>query len=157
MGASKAAKNTAAKGANGVNRAKDALKGTSKVGIGGAALDLGLNAYLNMQNGDNFGTALVKAVPESIAWAVAPGLMTGIVLTQLAPAAVTGYMAADSHLRGKYNKNHKAGTMFSYQDSRAALTMRQAAVQAIQGSKMNARNALGGEASLMHRSWSDRM
>lgn len=35
-------------------------------------------------------------------------------------------------------------------DTEAALTMRQAAVQAIQASKMNARSVLGQEARLMH-------
>ena len=34
-------------------------------------------------------------------------------------------------------------------DTRGAQTMRQATVQAIQGSKMNARSALGGEAKIL--------
>lgn len=138
--------------------AKNALKGKGLgIGVGGAALDLGINAFFKMREGNNIGTALIKAVPESIAWAIAPGIMGTMLAAQIAPALVQGYMAANSTLRGKYNQNHKAGTQFSYQDTKAALTMRQASVQAIQGSKMNARNALGGEASLMHRGWADRM
>jgi len=157
MAAERLAKDAGTKVKNTLNKSKSALKGAGGLGLGGAILDLGVNTFFNMSNGDNFGTALIKAVPESVAWAIAPGLMIAYTAAQLVPAAVQGYMAADNRLRGKYNQNHQAGTMFSYRDTRAALTMRQAAVQAIQGSKMNARNALGGEAALMHRTWNDRM
>lgn len=126
-------------------------------GFGVAALDLGGNIVANVLSGDNLGTATLKAIPESIAWAVAPKIMTGVMVAQLLPAAVTGYINADAKLKSRFNENHKAGTMFTYTDTRAALTMRQAAIQAIQGSKMNARNALGGEAALMHRGWGDRL
>jgi hypothetical protein len=127
------------------------------MGIGAAALDLGLNTFFNMQGGNNLGTSLMRAVPESVAWAVAPGIMGAVQVAQLAPMAAQAYMNADINLQSKYNQTHKAGTMFTYQDTNQAMTMRQAAVQAIQGSKLNARNALGGEAALMHKNWSDRM
>ena len=39
----------------------------------------------------------------------------------------------------------------NYMDTNAALTMRQAAVQQIQGNKLNARSALGGEARILSR------
>jgi hypothetical protein len=41
----------------------------------------------------------------------------------------------------------------NYMDTQRALTMRQAAVQAIQGSKLNARSALGGEARILAAQW----
>ena len=53
----------------------------------------------------------------------------------------------------KYKQRVDTGLRSQYADTEQALTMRQAAVQAIQGNKMNARNALGGEAKMMHRSW----
>jgi len=155
LAAEKILKNATTQVKNGINTARKALKGVP--GISAAAFDLGANTLYRLSQGDNLGTAAVKAVPEAIVWGIMPTIMTAAALSQLPPAIVTGYMAKDEQLKGAYNQNHKAGTMFSYQDSKAALTMRQAAVQAIQGSKMNARNALGGEASLMHRSWADRM
>src|SRR5574344_264027 len=39
----------------------------------------------------------------------------------------------------------------NYMDTNAALTMRQAAIQQIQGNKLNARSALGGEARILSR------
>lgn len=156
MAAESIGKNLTTGAKNSLTSAKNALHGHG-IGLGGMALDLGLNAYFGMKEGDNLGTSLIKAVPQSIAWAVAPGVMGTYMAASLIPAAAQGYMGADQNLRQKYNQNRKAGTMFSYMDTRQAVTMRQASVQAIQGSKMNARNALGGEAALMHRSWTDRM
>jgi hypothetical protein len=46
-------------------------------------------------------------------------------------------------------RNASFGTAFNDSNGTAA-TMRQASLQAIQGSKINGRNALGGEAALMH-------
>jgi hypothetical protein len=140
---------------NGIKKAASSVRAIP--GIGGAAIDLGLNSFANMQSGDSASTAVIKAIPESIAWAVSPGVMTVYTAAQLLPVAMNGYMTADRTLSSKYNRNHSAGTMFTYQDTNQAVTMRQAAVQAIQGSKMNARNALGGEAALMHRNWADVM
>lgn len=148
MAVSKAVKNAAGK-------AVKAAKGVP--GIGAAALDVGGNVIANMLSGNSFGTSLLKGIPEAAAYAIAPVPMFALALSGLPKAAVQGYMAADQRLASNYNMRRQPGTMFSYQDTNQAVTMRQAAVQAIQGSKLNARNALGGEASLMHRNWADRM
>jgi hypothetical protein len=151
MSVSKTAKDAAKK-------AGSVLKNKAKLpGFGGAVFDYGANVVGSMMEGDSFGTSLFKAIPGSIAWAVAPGLMMTTSIASAIPGLVQGYMAADAKLASTYNMKHKPGTMFTYQDTNQAATMRQAAVQAIQGSKLNARNALGGEAALMHRNWSDRM
>lgn len=139
---------------------KNPLHNTSvhgKAGIGGAALQMGIGAFLEMRQGESFSTAALKQIPSTVAWAVAPGVMTAYTAISAAPALANAYIMADQRLKSTYNQNHRAGTNFSYMDTQQALTMRQASVQAIQGSKLNARNALGGEASLMHRSYSDRM
>lgn len=82
-----------------------------------------------------------------------PGLQAAYFGVQLAGMGVG---IADSLRRTgerKYQQRMQTGLKSTYTDSQQALTMRQAAVQAIQGSRMNARNALGGEASMMHRGW----
>lgn len=86
----------------------------------------------------------------------------------LAPKAITGALFAKDigvmvgqaayglhkTFNNKLEQKYQNGPRFSYQDTQQAATMRQAAVQAIQGSKLNARNSLGSEAALMHRAWS---
>lgn len=146
MAVSKQVKNAAAKAAK---------KGPG-LGIGNAAFDLGGNVLANMLAGDNFGSAVAKGIPESMLWGAAPVAMGAYTFAQIGVAAVTGYSNLEKKMKSKYKDSHKVGTNFTYKDTRQALTMRQAAVQAIQGSKMNARNALGGEAALMHRGYTDR-
>jgi hypothetical protein len=145
---------------NAVKKASSYLKaqaGAHKFSMASAALSFAPGMYFRTRQGDSVTTAFMKEIPSTVAWAVAPGVMWAVTGAQLAPALAQGYMNANNTLRGKYNANHRPGTMFSYTDTQQAATMRQAAVQAIQGSKMNARNALGGEAALMHRGYGDRM
>jgi hypothetical protein len=80
--------------------------------------------------------------------------MTAHMIGQL---GVQGYTAAYNWQRQKradWNNAHLQGMVGgNYQDSQRALTMRQAAVEAIQGSKLNARSALGGEARILNSNW----
>ena len=76
------------------------------------------------------------------------GLMLG---PPLARAAVSGIPSAFRQQESNYNQLMRPNLGGNYQDTQQALTMRQAGVQAIQQSKMNARSALGTEASRMHR------
>ena len=101
-------------------------------------------------------SALGKGIVDSALWAVAPGIMTGLVVGQM------GYGLASSIIGSAEQKYHENRQLYSrlnqpfqnkFQDSQRAYTMRQAAVQAIAGSKLNARSAIGGEAKLMHRPW----
>lgn len=123
------------------------------VGLTGALLGVGIDTYLGMKSGEAFGTAMLKGVGWGVVGAVAPGPLTAWFVGQGAGAIGMGLMNFSENLDSRYNQSMKmAKPNFQYIDTKQALTMRQAAVQAIQGSKMNARNALGGEAALMHRS-----
>lgn len=118
-----------------------------KVGIGGAAFGVVASSYTRLRAGESFGTALTKGVAESALYAVAP---TAMLFGQL---GFMGARAGAKALTQKTRREVSTGPNFSYMDTQAAMTMRQASVQAIQGSKLNARNALGGEAALMHRGY----
>lgn len=114
--------------------------------VGMAAFDM----YSNVQSGDDVGTAAVKAGANYMLWDAMPGPMMALTV---APALAQGAMAAGTFINKKqqwWNMQFKNTGVVggNYVDSQRALTMRQAAVQAIQGSKLNARSALGGEARL---------
>jgi hypothetical protein len=137
---------------------KNAMGGKSfSPGLGAAAFNVGVDAFFALKEGNSLGAAVAKGIPISLAWTVAPGAMWGMTIASVAGGIVPGYIKADENLRSKYNQLHKTDPHFTFSDTRQAYTMRQAAVQAIQGSKLNARNALGGEAALMHRNRNDRM
>jgi hypothetical protein len=72
---------------------------------------------------------------------------------QLAAGAIGGLNNTVKVNEAKNKIRNDTGMRATYQDTQQAATMRQAAIQAIQGSKLNARNALGGEAAMMHRRW----
>lgn len=128
-----------------------------KIGPGGVAFGaLGLMDFKsNMDAGDSFGVAGAKWATTSIGFAVAPWLTT---TAMMAPAAVQGVQAAHQFRRergeqiAEMKRSHRGvGTVGgNYVDTQRAATMRQAAVQAIQGSKLNARSALGGEARIFN-------
>lgn len=109
----------------------------------------GVSAVGNMKNGDNFGTAVVKGFGEAMLWETAPLAMTAWSLASAAPSVISAgynwYRQRDFWFRNQHLPNF--GGM--YQDTQRAMTMRQAAIQAIQGSKLNARSALGGEARIL--------
>lgn len=104
-----------------------------------------------MSRGDSFMSAAFKEGVEGALYMTNPGLMTAI---DLAPLAYQGVKSAHDFRRRKaeemhdlrYNMYGKIGG--GYMDTSRALTMRQAAVQQIQGNKLNARSALGGEARI---------
>lgn len=73
----------------------------------------------------------------------------------LAPLAYEGIKGAYSfrkqrygQIRSDHNSIHQVAIGGGYVDTQQAQTMRQAALQQIQGNKMNARSALGGEARI---------
>jgi hypothetical protein len=109
---------------------------------------------MNMAAGDDFGTAALKAGAGAALWATAPWVMGAHLAATTIPQ---GLAAAHQWKRQKvnqWNMQHMQGAIGSnYQDTQRAFTMRQAAVQVIQGSKMNARSALGGEARILAKSW----
>ena len=130
-------------------------QGKKSMGVaswGGIALDVGFDVIGGMKSGRSFGESAIKGAGNTIAWAVAPGVMWTVFGASIAGGIAKGAYSFNENLDSRYYESMKnAKPNFQYMDTRQAVTMRQAAVQAIQGSKMNARNALGGEASLMHR------
>lgn len=96
--------------------------------------------------------ALGISLVESAAYMVAPKLyLAARIGFPIARAAATAIPLAYQAKEARWNQFHKPNLGGDYTDTQQALTMRQAGVQAIQGSRMNARNALGNEAQLMHR------
>lgn len=130
-----------------------------KFNIGPGGVGMGALGFFdfksNMDAGDSFGVAGAKWAATSIGFAVAPWLTT---TAMMAPAAMESVQAAHMYRRERgeqieeMKRSHRGvGTVGgNYVDTQRAATMRQAAVQAIQGSKMNARSALGGEARIFN-------
>ena len=112
------------------------------------------DVYMNMKQGDDFGTALVKSAATTAMFAMFP------VATTVAYMAPVGYEVSKAGYEwwrakeAEYQRMYQKGTLGGgYVDTQQAITMRQAAVQAIQGSKLNARSALGGEAKILAAGW----
>ncbi|HDR5350561.1 TPA: hypothetical protein QCS32_002196 [Bacillus thuringiensis] len=105
----------------------------------------------NLYNGDSLGTSVAKASVKGMFAASNPWLYRGL---SGAYYAQKGYWKllefnhqSEQWWKAQYATSNVVGGNFL--DTRGAQTMRQAAVQAIQGSKMNARSALGGEAKIL--------
>lgn len=129
--------------------AKAVTSKVKKIGLGGVGVWAGIDTVMNMKQGDSFGTAAVKGVASGMLWATMPGIMTAHMIATTAPGVIN---AANQWTRQKeqwWYKQHLPNFGGGYQDTRRAQTMRQAAVEAIQGSKLNARSALGGEARIL--------
>lgn len=94
----------------------------------------------------SLGTAF-EAAKNSAIWTLLGPF--GLPVNLARPLASVGQEIGKSYSRANADwGRHYQTTNFNRE---AAYTMRQRAVQAIQGSKLNARSALGSEASLMHR------
>lgn len=103
-----------------------------------------------VQQGSSVSGALAFELTQNAMFKMNPGAMT---LAYAAPAIYAGMDAAYTHRRQKGeellafdNPSQRIGG--NYMDTQRAQTMRQAAVQQIQGNKLNARSALGGEARI---------
>lgn len=122
-------------------------------GIGGWGLAFaGMDTIANIKAGDDLGTAGVKAAASAMLWTAAPKVMGMATIIPMIPQATQAYMGWKKKKEDWWNMQHLQGNVGGqYQDSQRALTMRQAAVQQIQGSKLNARSALGGEAMIIGR------
>lgn len=143
--------------------AKTAASGAAgylKSGIGVAAKNPGLlmgagmaamDVKSQVDSGNSLGTSIFKAGVNGALYASNPVLMTAI---DLAPLAYQGLVGAHQFRKQKgqqlfdqkHNNYGRVGG--GYTDTMQAQTMRQAAVQQIQGNKLNARSALGGEARI---------
>lgn len=113
-----------------------------------------VDAAMNMAGGDDAGTAVLKAGASAALWHTMPGVMTAYTVATTAPQVIGAGYNWYRQQQQWWNNQHIQGTVGGmYQDTQRALTMRQAAVEAIQGSKMNARSALGGEARILNNNW----
>lgn len=111
-----------------------------------AAIDI----PMNMAAGDDFGTAALKSGASAALWASAPWTMGAYTAATLIPIAGAALYNTKRQKTNDWNMVHMQGQLGgNYMDTQRALTMRQAAVEAIQGSKLNARSALGGEAKIL--------
>lgn len=129
--------------------------GNRYTSLGGIGIGMGMDLIGRVAGGEKLSLGTIgKSALTGLAYEmIAPG-------AQIAMGAVSGLVglgtAAYASVRNqeqKWKERRQTGLRSTYTDSQQALTMRQAAVQAIQGSRMNARNALGGEAAMMHRGW----
>lgn len=120
--------------------------GIGVLGIGFAGID----TMANLKAGDDLGTAGVKAAASAILWTAAPWTMGITSAAAAVPSAVSAGVQWKKQKTDWWNKAHIQGNVGgNYQDTQRAFTMRQAAVNQIQSSKLNARSALGGEARIL--------
>lgn len=127
-------------------------KGGLKKTAGFTGLAFGVDTAMNLHDGNDLGTSVMKAGVTGVMAASNPALYLGLTGSSM---IAQGAWALDNFKYQKkqwwqkqYNSNNVVGG--NYVDTQRAQTMRQAAVQAIQGSKMNARSALGGEAKILN-------
>lgn len=119
------------------------------IGVMGVAF-AGMDTMANLKSGDDLGTAGVKAAASAILWTAAPWTMGITTAAAAIPGAVSAGVQWQKQKKDWWNQQHLQGTVGgNYQDTQRAFTMRQAAVNQIQASKMNARSALGGEAQIL--------
>ena len=97
-------------------------------------------------------SAVTKEAVNTALWMTAPGVMAAATAAPMIAAGVQGAyrFRRQRHeaITGQLNHATSGVVGGNFQDSEHAATMRQAAVQQIQGNKLNARSALGGEARI---------
>lgn len=120
--------------------------------IAGEAVQSGMSINSDMKNGSSFMGALGKEAMHTAAFTVAPWLTTAATLSPLIYSGVKGaHDFRNRRAEELFDQRYNAGNGLvggGYMDTQRAVTMRQAAVQQIQGNKLNARTALGGEARI---------
>ncbi|MCU5076803.1 hypothetical protein OB985_04265 [Bacillus cereus] len=126
-------------------------RGGKKLATAGG-LAFGADTAMNLYGGDDLGTSVLKAGVTGALAASNPLLFGGITVASMAQEGYWGLQQFNHQKKqwwnAQYATNNRVGG--NYVDTQRAQTMRQAAVQAIQGSKMNARSALGGEAKILN-------
>ncbi|UNY39947.1 hypothetical protein KLEB273_gp009 [Bacillus phage vB_BauM_KLEB27-3] len=141
------------KGGNAAGQSARAKAKFGGLGVAGAGFGL-VDTYMNMKQGDDLGTAALKATGTAMLWTAAPGAMTAYTVATTLPSVAAGVTNWHKQRSEWWQQQHIRGQVGGgYQDTQAALTMRQAAVQQIQGNKLNARSALGGEARIFSESY----
>jgi hypothetical protein len=103
--------------------------------------------------GNDLPTSLVKGLGESVMWNAIGPVGNIYLLGQLGVTGVsTLYNMAERKWARIVDRNYATSRIGGgYVDTQHALTQRQAAVRAIQQARINGRQVLGNEASLLHR------
>lgn len=133
---------------------KGAIGAAKKIGVGGTieAFTFGSDVNRRVKSGDSMTSAIAKEAVNTAMWMYAPQAMTAVMGAQIAataiPAAYRFRRQRHEAMIGQLNHATSGVVGGNFQDSEHAATMRQAAVQQIQGNKLNARSALGGEARI---------
>jgi hypothetical protein len=123
-----------------------------KLGLVGFGVDALANFGMNRAQGMDVKDAAVKGLGQSVAWNLVGAYGNLMLLGGAAMAGGALYQAGRAKWDRTVAKNYSSGVLGgNYIDTKQALTMRQAAVQAIQESRINGRQVLGNEASFMHR------
>lgn len=125
--------------------------GKIAAGLALPVVTTGMQVHQSMREGDSFGTGVGKAVFNFATDAVLGSWTWGLLAADVGYGVIQGGYNKIQERKNWMQQNYRVGPQFNYVDTEAAYTMRQAGVQAIQGSKLNARSALGGEARLMGR------
>jgi hypothetical protein len=136
-----------------LNKITSPLSKVPKIEMLGFAGMVGIETVSNLHEGKGFGESIVKGAAVGVLQNVVGfGPLFAYSIASSAPALAGAAMTWNDKLNAQHRAQRDPNYLnFNYTDTEQALTMRQAAVQAIQGSKLNARSALGGEARLMHR------
>lgn len=124
--------------------------GKATPGLFGVAAELGMST-LAYGKERGLGYSIGRGAVEYVAWQTAPKLMgigfAGVLAGMAVPAAMERY----ENKKAAFNTYYRPNVGGTYKDTQQASTMRQASIRAISSHKLNARNALGQEATLMHR------
>lgn len=125
-------------------------------GLGGFAFNAAIGTAFNKWGGASWPAAIAKGAANTALYSVVGG-SAGLTLT-LGSAAISGttalYNAGRTNWSRKKDRFYSPGHTFiggGYRDTSQALTMRQAAVNALDKSRMNGRLVLGNEASYLHK------
>lgn len=125
--------------------------------VGGEVIQSTFAVNQRMDQGDTLASAVTKEAAQTALYML-PYTRPFMFAKDIAQMSYEGTKAAYAFRRQRHDQyNSMREAAYSnvvggnYMDTNAALTMRQAAVQQIQGNKLNARSALGGEARILSR------
>lgn len=127
--------------------------GKRNFGIGNFVTDAALGSVGYTLMGNDLPTSLVKGLGEAVMWNAIGPVGNIYLLGQLGVTGVsTLYNMAERKWARIVDRNYATSRIGGgYVDTQHALTQRQAAVRAIQQARINGRQVLGNEASLLHR------
>lgn len=133
-----------------------AIRNLNKRALLEFSIDAAMNTVAFKASGENtLSQSLVKGVGEAALWSLflTPKMGLTYGLSQIGVVGTTAaYGAIRRNWSEKKDRFYTPGEIGGrYTDTSQALTMRQAAVNAIRESRINGRLVLGNEASYMHR------